>query len=306
MKKIVWGIVGPTASGKTALSIPLAQYLKAEILCMDSMQVYKGMDIGTAKPTLTEQSALPHHLLDLVSPETAFTVSDYAAMAKPLLDRIPVPMLVGGTGLYLQALSSDQAFGQVKGDEMLREKLHALAAERGPAFLHRQLAHVDPDYAQKIHANDLRRVVRALEVYELTGIPFSKQPQSAEESPYEFRLFALDLPRDVLYQRINARVDAMMTDGLLEEVKRLKDGGLPGDASCMQGLGYKELYTYLDGACTLADAVSLIKLRTRHFAKRQLTWFRRDERIHWLDGTLSSDQLLQSALKRYDNKEVQP
>ena len=304
MKKHVIAVVGPTASGKTALSLPLAGRLGAEILCMDSMQVYRGMDIGTAKPTREEQLLVPHHLLDVCDPADSFTVTDYANAAKPLIDTLPTPMLVGGTGLYLQALSTSSSFGEVSADEELRRELHRIADEKGVDYLHNELGKVDPVSAAKFHADDVRRVIRALEVYKLTGKPISAQRDTYEDSPYAFTLFGISLPRDVLYERINRRVDLMMEAGLLNEVRALKDRGVPADASCMQGLGYKELYEYLDKRVSLPDAVSLIKLRTRHFAKRQLTWFRRDERIHWLDGSLAPDTLLSEALEILHRNEV--
>ena len=303
MKKRVLGVVGPTASGKTALSIPLARRLGAQILCMDSMQVYRGMDIGTAKPSADEQRAIPHHLLDICDPSDSFTVTQYADAAKPLLDCLPIPMLVGGTGLYLQALSTSAGFGDVSANEELRRQLRAIADEKGIRFLHDELRKVDPVSAAKFHPNDVRRVIRALEVYRLTGKPISAQRNTLDDSPYDFVLFALSHPREVLYDRVNQRVDQMMADGLLKEVQNLRESGIPEDASCMQGLGYKELYDYLAGRCSLTDAVSLIKLRTRHFAKRQLTWFKRDARIHWLDGTLSPDALLEEALIIINRKE---
>lgn len=284
MKKKVIGIVGPTASGKTALSLPLAGRLKGEIICMDSMQVYQHMDIGTAKPTPAEQAAAPHHLIDIVSPLDSFTVSQYTALAKPLLDTLPVPILVGGTGLYLQGLSQSMAFGQVGSDEQIREKYHKMADAEGNRTVHRLLQKVDPDTARRLHENDIRRVIRALEVWELTGVPLSKQPKpSAADEPYRFLLYAFDIPRDTMYARCDSRVDAMMKDGLLSEVERLKEMGVTEEHPAMQGLGYKELFPVLDGRMAQDEAVSLIKLRTRHFAKRQMTWFRRDQRIIWLD-----------------------
>lgn len=284
MKKKVIGIVGPTASGKTALSLPLAARLRGEIICMDSMQVYKHMEIGTAKPTAAEQAAAPHHLIDIVSPLDSFTVSQYTALAKPLLDEIPVPILVGGTGLYLQGLSQSMTFGQVGSDESIREKYHKLAYEEGNRAVHRILEKVDPETAQRLHENDIRRVIRALEVWELTGLPLSRQPKpDPEDEPYRFFLYAFDIPRDIMYARCDKRVDMMMKDGLLEEVNRLRDMGVTEEHPAMQGLGYKELFPVLNGRCTKEEAVSLIKLRTRHFAKRQMTWFRRDQRIQWLD-----------------------
>lgn len=302
-KKHVLGVVGPTASGKTALSLPLAQYLHAEILCMDSMQIYRYMNIGTAKPTEEEQKAVPHHLIDLCNPEDNFTVTDYANAAVPLLNALDMPMLVGGTGLYLQALSTSASFGTVKSDETLRSELHSIAESKGVLFLHEELRKVDPVSAEKFHPNDVRRVVRALEVFRLTGKPISAQQDAEDHSPYRFTLFGITLPRDVLYTRINERVDSMIRNGLVDEVRFLQQRGIPADATCMQGLGYKELYEYLNGALSLTEAADLIKLRTRHFAKRQLTWFKRDQRIHWLDGMQTPDQLLTQALHILERNE---
>ncbi|MBR3109360.1 MAG: tRNA (adenosine(37)-N6)-dimethylallyltransferase MiaA [Clostridia bacterium] len=286
MKKRMIGIVGPTASGKTALSLLVGQRLQGDILCMDSMQIYKGMDIGTAKPTKEEQTLVPHHLHSFLEPTESFSVSQYAEMAQGEIERVDVPILVGGTGMYLQSLSLPMDYGAVGGDETIRKNYHEIADTQGVDALHRILESVDPISAARLHPNDVRRVVRALEVYDLTGTPLSAQKMpEPEDSPYDFRLYALDLQRDVLYQRVDRRVDQMMADGLLEEVKRLKDSSVPADAQSMQGLGYKELLPVLDGAMPLTDAVSLIKLRTRHYAKRQLTWFKRDERIQWIPFT---------------------
>jgi len=282
-KKRVIGIVGPTASGKTALSLPAARALGAEILCMDSMQVYRQMDIGTAKPTREEQSAVPHHLMDILPPDASFSVSQYAELARKTMDSVRLPMLVGGTGLYLQSLSLPMDYGAVGGDEAIRRKYHEIADAQGALAVHDLLRNVDPLSAARLHPNDLRRVIRALEVYELTGLPLSRQKMPGpEDAPYDFRLYALDLPRDALYARVDMRVERMMAAGLLDEVRALLNGGLAPDAQSMQGLGYKELVPVVRGQMALEDAVSLIKLRTRHFAKRQLTWFRRDARIQWL------------------------
>ena len=283
MKKRVIGIVGPTASGKTALSLLAGKRLGGEILCMDSMQIYKGMDIGTAKPTREEQAVLPHHLHSFLEPTETFSVSQYAEKAREVIARVEVPILVGGTGMYLQSLSLPMDYGAVGGDEAIRKHYHEIADTQGAEALHQILERVDPLSAERLHPNDIRRVVRALEVYDLTGMPLSAQRMPGpEDSPYDFQLYALDLPREVLYSRVDQRVDQMMRDGLLNEVKRLKDSGIPEGAQSMQGLGYKELLPVLDGKATLEEAVSLIKLRTRHYAKRQLTWFKRDERIQWL------------------------
>ena len=283
MKKRVIGIVGPTASGKTALSLLAGKRLGGEILCMDSMQIYKGMDIGTAKPTKEEQAAVPHHLHSFLAPTESFSVSQYAEKAREVIERVNVPILVGGTGMYLQSLSLPMDYGAVGGDEGIRKKYHEIADTQGAEALHRILERVDPASAARLHPNDIRRVVRALEVYDLTGTPLSAQRMPGpEDAPYDFQLYALDMPREVLYSRVDQRVDQMMRDGLLDEVKRLKDSDVPADAQSMQGLGYKELLPVLDGESSLEEAVSLIKLRTRHYAKRQLTWFKRDERIRWI------------------------
>ncbi len=289
-KKRVLGIVGPTASGKTSLSLLVAERLGGEILCMDSMQIYRGMDIGTAKPTKEEQARVPHHLHSFLDPDEPFSVSQYAQKAREVIEQVPVPILVGGTGMYLQSLSLPMDYGAVGGDEEIRKKYHEIADTQGPEALHALLKQVDPMSAQKLHPNDVRRVVRALEVYALTGVPLSSQKMpEPEDAPYDSQLYAIDLPRNILYDRVNQRVDEMMAQGLLEEVKKLKDSGLSPDAQSMQGLGYKELWPVLTGETNLTDAVSLLKLRTRHYAKRQLTWFKRDKRIQWLPWTPGQD-----------------
>lgn len=304
MKKKIIGIVGPTASGKTALSLPLARQLSGHILCMDSMQVYTHMDIGTAKPTQAEQAMAPHHLLDIVSPLESFTVSQYAAMARPLMDTLPCPILVGGTGLYLQAVSQSMAFGQVGSDDAIREKYHALAEAEGNRAVHRALEQVDPKTAARLHENDLRRVIRAIEVYELTGLPLSLQPQPKEEDePYRFFLYAYDIPRPVMYDRCDKRVDVMIRDGLADEVKNLLSMGVTEEHPAMQGLGYKEIIPYLKGHLSLEEAVSLIKLRTRHFAKRQMTWFRRDQRIQWLPWEESPETHIARIISDYQSED---
>lgn len=304
MKKKIIGIVGPTASGKTALSLPLAKELQGNILCMDSMQVYTHMDIGTAKPTKEEQALAPHHLLNIVSPLDSFTVSQYAAMARSLMDRLPCPILVGGTGLYLQAVSQSMAFGQVGSDESIREKYHHLAETQGNGAVHRILEKCDPETADRLHENDLRRVIRALEVFEISGVPLSKQPKPEEDdSPYRFLLYAYDIPREVMYARCDKRVDQMIALGLADEVKQLLSLGVTEGHPSMQGLGYKEMIPYVKGHLPLSEAVSLIKLRTRHFAKRQMTWFRRDQRIVWLDWHEPPERHLIRIIKDYQSED---
>ena len=282
-KKRVVGIVGPTASGKTALSMTVARALGSEIVCMDSMQIYRGMDIGTAKPTREERGKIPHHMLDILDPGESFSVSQYARQARVCIRKIERPLLVGGTGMYLQSLSLPMDYGAAPGDEEIRQKYHKIAETQGQEALHALLRRVDPLSAARLHPHDERRVVRALEVYELTGVPLSRQKMpGAEECPYDFQLYALDIPRSILYARIDRRVDEMIRQGLLEEVRALMSGGLSPDAQSMQGLGYKEMLPVLRGETSLEDAAALLKIRTRHYAKRQLTWFKRDERIQWL------------------------
>ncbi len=282
MAKHIWGLVGPTASGKTAAALALAQRMGGEILCMDSMQVYRGMDIGTAKPTPAERALVPHHLLDLCGPEEPFSVSDWLSACEKALETVRVPILCGGTGLYLDALSWRQSFGGAPGDERIRKRLKDLAAEKGNEALHALLRAADPVMAARLHPNDVRRVIRALEVRELTGRSLSDFAAREADTRWDFTLFAIDYPRAELYARIDRRVDEMVRLGLGEEVRALLEKGVGRECTSMQGIGYKETADCLRGLLSPEEAVSLIKLRTRHYAKRQLTWFRRDARITWL------------------------
>lgn len=288
-KPVCWVLAGPTASGKTALSIRLAKAHDCEIICMDSMQIYRGMTIGTAKPTAEEMDGVPHHMVDVAEPGEPFSVAQYQEMAEKavsdILARGKQPLFVGGTGLYLRALRHPMAMGMVTGDETIRNSLEDMAKQTdGRLILHQKLAEVDPDTATRLHVNDVRRVIRALEVYQLTGIPFSKQPQVESEAPYEYRVASLTMDRATLYQRIEKRVDIMMEAGLVDEVRQLLADGVPPDAQALKGLGYKELIPYLAGECTLEQAVYELKLGTRHYAKRQLTWMRREEDVLWVDS----------------------
>ncbi len=285
-KPIVYAVVGPTASGKTSAVLALAGRANVEIVCMDSMQVYVGMDIGTAKPTKLERAQLPHHMLDVASPKAPFSVTEYAERAHACIREIHargrIPVLCGGTGLYLRALSLPLTFGGAPGDAAVRAKYQAYADTHGKPALHALLAERDPETAARLHENDVRRVVRALEVWEVTGVPFSAQkPPSAADSPYTFRLYGVDVPRETLRARIDARVDDMLQGGLLAEVAGLLASGVPEDAQSMQGLGYKELIPVVRGEAPLADAADLLKTRTKQYAKRQMTWFRADARIAW-------------------------
>ena len=282
-------LTGPTAVGKTALSIALAKALDTGIISADSMQVYKHMDIGSAKITPEEMQGVEHALVDVYEPDEEFHVVQFQHDAKDAMERLwrrnKLPLVVGGTGFYIQALLYDIDFTTEDADRALREKYEKLASEQGPQVLHDMLRAIDPRSAEEIHANNVKRVIRALEFHEKTGTKISEHNASerAKASPYGFAYFVLTDKRERLYARIDARVDAMMEQGLLDEVKALKDMGYTRDMVSMQGLGYKELLAYLDGECTLEEAVYIIKRDTRHFAKRQLTWFRRERDVIWVD-----------------------
>ena len=292
-KTSVLCVVGPTASGKSALAMRLAKALDGEIVSMDSMQIYRGMDVGTAKPSQAEQAEVRHHMLDVVSPDEPFTVSQYAQMAEPILHDIrrrgKKPLLVGGTGFYLRAIADGLALGGAKGDETIRSRLEEHAAQPdGKLALHERLQMIDPETAARLHENDVRRVIRALEVYELTGKPFSRQEQPAVERPFRFCMLGATMPREQLYGRINGRVDDMLKRGLLDEVRGLLTRGVAPGAQSMQGIGYKELLPVLLSGASLTEAVELLKRNTRHYAKRQWTWFRAEQRVQWLDMTDAS------------------
>ncbi len=287
--KTCWVLTGPTASGKTALSIRLAKEYDCEIVCMDSMQIYRRMDIGTAKPTAAEMDGVVHHMIDVADPDDDFSVARYQEMAEKCIADIHArgkrALLVGGTGLYLRALRQPMAMGDAAADESIRAELEALAQEEnGRQRLHDMLAEVDPDTAARLHLNDVRRAVRALEVYRLTGIPFSRQPQIEVESRFKYRVASLTMDRGLLYARIEKRVDMMIRDGLIEEVRHLLASGVPADCQGMKAIGYKEIVPYLQGKATWEETDYLLKLNTRHYAKRQLTWMRREEEVFWVDS----------------------
>ena len=289
-QKKCWVLTGPTASGKTAFSIQLAKKHDCEIICMDSMQIYRGMDIGTAKPTSEEMQGIVHHMLDVADPREAFSVARYQEMAEEcisdILARGKRPLLVGGTGLYLRALRQPMTMGDVSGDAKVREELENIAAsEGGRERLHDMLAAVDPETALRLHINDVRRVVRALEVYRLTGVAFSRQPQLQTDSRFSYRVATLTMDRALLYSRIEQRVDVMLAQGLMNEVQSLLKAGVPANCQAMKAIGYKEIIPYLEGNVSLDETISLLKLNTRHYAKRQLTWMRREDDVLWVDAT---------------------
>lgn len=288
MKKPLVILTGPTAVGKTALSIQLAKAIGGEIISADSMQVYKGMDIGSAKVRPEEMQGVPHYLIDELEPDEEFHVVRFQQLAKNYLQQIydhgHIPIVVGGTGFYIQALLYDIDFTENKGDQALRQKLEALAAEKGAAFLHEKLAEVDPKSARDIHANNVKRVIRALEFYEETGTRISEhnEQERQKESPYNFAYFVLNDERSRLYRRIDQRIDLMLDEGLVKEVTALKEKGYTRDMVAMQGLGYKEILDYLDHTISLDEAIYRIKRDTRHFAKRQITWFKRERDVIWI------------------------
>lgn len=288
-KNTCWILTGPTASGKTSLSIRLAKVHQCEIVCMDSMQIYRRMDIGTAKPTVQEMEGIPHHMIDVAEPDESFSVARYQEMAEACIADIHArgkrALLVGGTGLYLRALRHPMAMGDASADESIRTELEALAVqEDGKQRLHDMLAEVDPDTAARLHLNDVRRAVRALEVYRLTGVPFSQQTQLDAESRFNYRVASLTMDRALLYARIEQRVDLMVKQGLISEVKGLLDSGIPADCQAMKAIGYKEIVPYIRGEASWEETDYLLKLNTRHYAKRQLTWMRREEDVLWVDA----------------------
>ena len=282
-------LTGPTAAGKTALSIRLAKAVGGEIISADSMQVYRHMDIGSAKVTHEEMDGVCHHLIDVLEPDEEFHVVKFQEMAKKAIkeiyDKGKIPILVGGTGFYIQSVLYDIDFTQTDEDEDFREQLENLAREKGNEVLFERLRRIDPKACENLHPNNVKRVIRAIEFYEKSGgkrISEHNEEQHEKPSPYCYTYFVLTDDRAVLYEKINKRVDNMLADGLVEEVKRLKEMGCSKDLVSMQGLGYKEILDYLEGACTLEDAVYRIKRDTRHFAKRQITWFKRERDVIWV------------------------
>lgn len=300
-------IAGPTASGKTRLSIALCRALGGEVISMDSMQIYRGMDIGTAKPSLQERGGVPHHMLDVASPLDNYTVQSYKQDAEQAIAqtaaRGALPVLVGGTGLYLNALTYQMEFADATGDEAIRTRLHEIAdAPGGRTRLHEMLRAVDPASAAKLHENDVRRVVRALEVYELTGKPMSAHADERRpNNAFSPLIYGLTMARERLYARIDARVDEMMSLGLIDEVRALlAAGAVPGETGAMQAIGYKEIAAALLGRISMEEAVYLIKRESRRYAKRQLTWFRGDPRVVWMnwDDYAAPGEMEQAFIRR--------
>lgn len=301
MKKPLIVLTGPTAVGKTSLSIALAKAVNGEIISADSMQVYQKMDIGSAKIRPEEMDGVKHYLVDVLDPKEDFHIVKFQQMAKTAMEKIyakgKIPILVGGTGFYIQAVTKDIDFTQARQENSYRKDLELLAEEKGSEYLHEMLKKVDPKSAEVIHAHNVKRVIRALEFYHQNRTPISahNEEQKQNESPYALAYFVLNMPRELLYQRIDLRVDQMLEEGLLEEVKALQKEGCHRGMVSMQGLGYKEILAYLEGEYPLEEAVRILKRDTRHFAKRQLTWFRRESEVVWVDKdrfNYEEDQIL--------------
>ena len=289
MKKPLVVLTGPTAVGKTKASIGLAKAIGGEIISADSMQIYRHMDIGSAKIMPEEMEGVPHYLIDELEPSEEFHVVRFQQMAKEAMKKIyshgNIPIIVGGTGFYIQALLYDIDFTETREEYSYRRELEAYADSKGAAYLHDMLRRVDPKAAEEIHANNVKRVIRALEYYHQTGKRISEhnETERKKQSPYQFVYFVLNDDRKNLYQRIDMRVDQMIQQGLVAEVRHLREMGCTRDMVSMQGLGYKEILAYLDGECTLEEAVYIIKRDTRHFAKRQITWFKRERQVTWIE-----------------------
>ncbi|PEL65330.1 tRNA (adenosine(37)-N6)-dimethylallyltransferase MiaA [Bacillus wiedmannii] len=282
-------IIGPTAVGKTKLSIDLAKALNGEIISGDSMQIYRTMDIGTAKVTKEEMDGIPHYMVDIKNPEDSFSVAEFQERVRKhireITERGKLPIIVGGTGLYIQSVLFDYQFTDDAGDTIYREQMEKLALERGVEYVHKKLQEVDPESAERIHANNVRRVIRALEIFHTSGEKMSEQLEKQEnELLYDVSLIGLTMDREMLYDRINLRVDIMMDQGLLEEVEGLYNRGIR-DCQSIQAIGYKEIYDYFEDRVSLEEAVSQLKTNSRRYAKRQLTWFRNKMDVTWFDVT---------------------
>lgn len=305
-------IAGPTASGKTALSIALARQLNAEIVSCDSMQVYRRMDIGTAKPTPEERQGIPHHMLDVAEPDEDFSVSRYCEMASPIIDAIldrgKTAIIVGGTGLYMDSLIKGNSFAPCPSTGR-REELETLAAKEGIESVLSRLREVDPEAAARLHPSDQKRIIRAMEVYLETGETITEHNRRTRSIPprYDPLWFALeDVQRADLYSRIDRRVDVMLEAGLLDEIRQLLSDGIPSHCTAMQAIGYKEFVAALDGKCTVEEAADLVRQSSRRYAKRQLTWFRRNSAIHWLrraagEGTEEILSAARQIITNFDN-----
>ncbi|MBO8433900.1 MAG: tRNA (adenosine(37)-N6)-dimethylallyltransferase MiaA [Tyzzerella sp.] len=304
MKKPLIVIAGPTACGKTGLSIKLAKLINGEIISGDSMQVYKYMDIGTAKATKEEMNGIKHYMIDEFYPDEEFNVTIFQKKSKEYMEKIysenKIPILCGGTGFYINALVNDNDFTETENDYTFRNSLYKFAEDNGAEALHKKLEQIDPESAKNIHPNNIKRVARAIEFFELTKTPISKHNENEKQktSPYNTAFIILNMDRAKLYDRIEKRIDIMVENGLIEEVKKLLDMGYSEDLVSMQGIGYKEIVPYIKGECSLDYAISELKKATRHFAKRQITWFKRQTEGLWVDLSVQSED---EALKTIEN-----
>ncbi len=307
MKPKVIVICGPTASGKTSLSIEVAKKIDGEIISCDSMQIYKDMNIGTAKPTVEEMQGIPHYMLDFVLPSERYSVADFKEAAtdriEDILKREKVPIIVGGTGLYVDALTKNITYPEIEIDLEYRKQLEELIKENGLESLYEEAKKIDEKAMQTISKNDKKRIMRVLEIYHQTGKTKTQLESESRLSPppYEYIVFAINMEREKLYERINKRVDIMIDQGLIEEVKALtkKYEEFP---TAMQGLGYKEVVSYLKKEITKEEMIEKLKMETRRYAKRQLTWFRKDENIKWIDGLAPLEQNIQCILEEYSGE----
>lgn len=296
MKNKILVLAGPTAVGKTALSIELAKRLNGEIVSTDSMQIYKYMDIGSAKIAPSEMDGIKHHLIDVTTPDKPFSVVDFKNLAQPIIDDLlsngKLPILTGGTGLYINSLTCNMNFTDATNDEEYRKELEDLAVKHGDVYVHNMLKEIDPISYEAIHPNNRKRVIRALEVYKVTNKPFSSYNAGDDfyKTKYDVHYYVLNMAREKLYERINRRVDIMFENGLLNECIKLKENGYNSSMQAMQGIGYKEVLLYLEGSITLEEAIEMIKQGSRNYAKRQLTWFRKDPRAKFLDKDVLSDE----------------
>lgn len=290
MKRNLIVIAGPTAVGKTAISVKLAKKFQGEIISADSMQIYRHMDIGSAKISETEMEGIPHYMINIVDPWENFSAAEFKVLAEKHISLIEAngktPMLVGGTGLYINSIICNYSFTEANKDDEYRCYLEKLADTNGKVHLYNMLQEIDPITAAELHPNNLKRVIRALEVYKLTGKPLSQYKVDDSQQfniPFNLYYYVLNMNRSVLYERINKRVDIMLEKGLIDEVRKLVDMGCTADMQSMKGIGYKEILYYLQGKLTLDDAIEMIKQGSRNYAKRQLTWFRKDSRARWIN-----------------------
>lgn len=304
-KQKVIVIGGPTASGKTALSIELAKQINGEIVSADSMQIYKEMDIGTAKPTQKEMQGIKHYMLDIITPNERFSVADYKIKAKQaikeILDKGKVPIVIGGTGLYIETLIYEIEFPKIDTDLEYRKQLENEASERGLEVLYKRAQEIDAEAMKKISPNDKKRILRILEIYHQTGKTKTELDKESKKEPdYDYKLFAINMDREILYEKINKRVDIMIENGLIEEVQKICDN-YKEFPTAMQGLGYKEVVEYLVGKTSYEEMIEKIKMESRRYAKRQLTWFRKYDNITWLDGQDDIQKNIEIIMNRYND-----